>query len=774
MANIVADAAVALRADLSRYKQDLRGAEQATGQSGGRMSSAMQSTFRAGGAAMGVALAGSIELAANFEDQLRTINTVAGLNDQELAQLGDGIQQLARDSGKSTDDLTGAYYDLVSAGVPAQQAMDVLRDSATLATGALSTTGESVDLITSALNAYGMDASESARLTDIFALAVQNGKVTAAELASSIANIAPIAASAGVEIEEVAAGYAALTAKGVPAAQASTQMRAAISALLTPNETLNKLQQQTGINFAELARDQGLAVALEKLREVTEANGSALDKLAGVTGDEFPAALKAAQDELGLTNSDVEKFSRIAGTDGAAAAMNELTKQVGEGDSAMGRALGSVEAYSYSLNSTGEAFEESQAGLAAFQEGVDGLALEQASEKMRSPTEAAARLTQGLLTFMQDVGGPFASTAGPMLMTLNNLGPALGGLVSPAKLAGGAIGAVAGQLATGAAKLIPLLGGAFAGAGSAIGGAFTAAAGVVIAAWPLVLLALVVAAIALLLTNPEIREKALEIGGAIVDWIANALGAIGQAIGGAIAAVLGFFGNMAAEAGRIVGEMAAAVVGFITGIPGRVAGFVGALLGQAGQAAAGIASAIGTGIGQAVGFVLGLPGRVISGWLRLGGMAVEAAGRIVGAIADGAGRVVSTILGIPARAAGFVGDLIGMAGRAVSGFIGQIAAIPGKVGEILGGIGDFVGSFIPSFQTGTLYAPEGPAYLHEGEIVIPPGPSAALREMLKSGAGQSGPAGGGVNMTIINPEPERAGSSVAREMNLLNALGVFG
>jgi TP901 family phage tail tape measure protein len=747
MANVVADAVVALRADLSRYRQDLRGAEAESGRSGGRMGAAMGGAFRAGGAAMGVALAGSIELAANFEDQLRTINTVAGLSDQELAALGDNIQQLARDSGKGTEDLTAAYYDLVSAGVPANQAMDVLRNSATLATGALSTTGESVDLITSALNAYGMDASESARLTDIFALAVQNGKVTAAELAGSIANIAPIAASAGVEIEEVAAGYANLTAKGVPAAQASTQMRAAISALLTPNETLNRLQQQTGINFAELARDQGLSVALEKLREVTEANGSALDKLATVSGEDFPAALKAAQDELGLTNTDVEKFAAIAGEDGAAAAINELTQQVGEGDSAMGRALGSIEAYSFSLNTTGAAFEDAQAGLGEFQSGVDGLALEQATEKMNSPAEAAGRLTQTVLTFMQDVGGPFASSVGPMLLTLNNLGPVLGGLISPAKLAGGAIGAMAGQLASGAASLIPTIGGAFAAAGSAIGGVFTAAAGAVIAAWPLVLLALVVGAIAVLLTNPEVREKALEIGRAIIKAIGDALAAIGQVVGTAVGTVLRFFGDMAGRVGGIAAGLARTVVGFITAIPGRVAGFVGGLLGLAGRAASGIASAIGTGIGRAVGFVLGLPGRVISGWLRLGSMAVDAASRIVRAIVDGAARVVRTILGIPARAAGFVGDLIGMAGKAVSGFIGQIAAIPGKVGEILGGIGDFIGGFIPSFQTGTLYAPEGLAYLHAGEMVIPAAQAAVLRGAMAGGAPTDVAAGAG-NITV--------------------------
>lgn len=805
---IVADAAVALRLDLQKYRQDWGTAEQEAQRRGKGIAGALSPqnlsrAFTAAGAATGVFLSEATLVAGKFEDELRTINTVAGLTDEQLRGLGDEIQQLARDSGKSTTDLTQGYYDLVSAGIPAEQAIAVLRDSATLATGALSTTAESVDLVTSTLNAYGMSAEESGRLTDLFAATVESGKVTAAELASSIAQVAPMAANAGVSIEEVAAGYAQLTAKGVPAAQASTQMRAAISALLTPNEQLNRLQTQTGINFAELAREKGLGVALEELRKATEGNATALDKLAGVTADEFPAALEAAQDELGITNSDLEKFARIAGEDGVGAAMNELTKQVGAGDSAFARSLGSVEAYGFALNSTGAAFEENQAGIEAMQSGIDGLALEQAAEKMKSPTEAAARMTQHFLTFMQDVGGPFAGTVGPMLMTLNNLGPALGGLLKPSRLLGGVFGALAGHLAAGAGALVPAIGGAFATAGSAVGGAFTTAAGAVIAAWPLVLLALVVAAIALLLTNPEIREKALEIGGAIVKAIGDALGAIAgvvgaavgaavDAVGGAVETIVGFItaipGRVAAWVGQLAGQAASAagsvvaaiadgaarVVGFILGIPGRIATWVGSLLGQAGQAAGGIVQAIAGMAGQVVGFILGLPGRVIQGWLNIAAGAARAAGEIVGAIARGAGQVVSTLLGIPGRAiSGVVSGFANIGRQAVDSFLGFIRGIPDAVGNILGGIGDFVGGLIPSFQSGTMYAPEGLAYLHEGEIVVPPQMAEAVRGLLAGGAPGAG-GRGPVTVQINNPTAEPAGTSAAREMELLNAMGVFG
>jgi len=247
----IGDVFMRVLADMTGFEADVtskaaKAGDKAGATTGQRMGKAMTAGLTAAGAAAGTVFVGAIGGAANFEDQLRTINTVAHLTDDELKGVGNSILDLSKETGKSTDDLTAGFYDLVSAGVPANEAISVLRDSAEFATGALGSTAEAVDLVTSSLNAYGLEAKDSKRVTDIFAQAVADGKVTAAELGASIAQIAPIAAQSGVSLEEVSAGFALLTAKGVPAAQAATQMRAAISALLTPNKQLNDLQEQTG------------------------------------------------------------------------------------------------------------------------------------------------------------------------------------------------------------------------------------------------------------------------------------------------------------------------------------------------------------------------------------------------------------------------------------------------------------------------------------------------------------------------------------------------
>jgi TP901 family phage tail tape measure protein len=327
-------------------------------------------------------ISGSIDAAIEFEDQLATINTVAQLSERDLADLGESIQSMAVESGKSTRDLTEGFYDLVSAGVAAEDGMAVLKDATTLATGALSTTGEAVDLITSAMNSYGLEASETTRLTDIFAQAVQDGKVTASELAGSIAQIAPIAAQAGVSIEEVAAGYATMTAQGVPAAEAATKMRSAIVALISPNAQLNAIQEETGINFAELMRAEGVAVALQTLSDA-----------------------------------------------------------VGGNEAAMTDALGRVEAYQFALAATGsnaDAFATSQERMAkAATEG--GVALRQAAERQDTLAFRQQRLAAEMETLMQDLGAALlpvmegiTGIASGAIQAVRGLSDAIAGLVDAA------------------------------------------------------------------------------------------------------------------------------------------------------------------------------------------------------------------------------------------------------------------------------------------------------------------------------------------------------
>lgn len=276
----------------------------------------------------GVALAGGIAYAVreagNFEAALNTINTVAQVTPQRLGAIGDELRAMSRETGTSLDDLTTGYYDLVSAGIKAADAQNVLRASNRLAIGGLSTTSEAIDLLTTAINSYGGDASRAAEFADYFAKAIEQGKVTAADLASSFANVGPLAANMGIELRELAAAYGQLTQKGETGASASTAMAAAMIALQRQTAPMEKLSRDLGINFAELAAQEGLAKTWQLI--------AAEAAKAGIPLIEFTGRQEALAYVLGVSGDNIDTFNaklEDMGSAGGTAARQMSERQQG-------------------------------------------------------------------------------------------------------------------------------------------------------------------------------------------------------------------------------------------------------------------------------------------------------------------------------------------------------------------------------------------------------------------------------------------------------------
>jgi TP901 family phage tail tape measure protein len=405
-----------------------------------------------------VAAAGAISLgvvalkaAGDFEAQMNTINTVAGLTVDQLGAVGKGIRQLARDSGADLADLTAAYYDLVSAGISAADAQGVLTAANTLAIGGLGTTKETIDLLTTAINSYGLKASDAGQIADQFAQAIAAGKVTAADLAASFAQVGSIAASSGIGINELAAGYAQLTAKGVPATEAATQMRAGILALLKPSDELNGLQKKTGINFAKLAKDKGMVVAFERMRVEAKKAGVPLVDLAG--------RVEAYNMILATTGTNLEGYKK--NLDAVNKSEGVAERQARERQKGLNFQLARIKALARDaaitigskllpkitpiIEKLAQFIDDHQADIERF-----GDALARGFE---GAATWAARLPWDSITTGLQAGAGFAKT---MVEMFANMPPeamgailALGGLN---KLTGGAVGSIIGQLGSGLIK----------------------------------------------------------------------------------------------------------------------------------------------------------------------------------------------------------------------------------------------------------------------------------------------------------------------------------
>jgi TP901 family phage tail tape measure protein len=260
--------------------------------------------------------------AENFDDKMRNVYTLVDETTVSLGKLGDETLRVANALKDTPADTATALYQVISAGVDdMNEALQVTEQSGKLAKGGLSSTIESVDLLTTAMNAYGKSADDVTVISDQFMTTVKEGKTTIAELAASFGRVAPLAYQAGLGMDELNAATAALTKNGIATAEAHTYIRAILTQLIKPSSEASKLAEKLGIDFSiQALRSKGLAGFLKDLEEKTGGNveimGQLFNRVEALNGvlalsgeklNEYNKILGNVQNSLGATETAFKK-----------------------------------------------------------------------------------------------------------------------------------------------------------------------------------------------------------------------------------------------------------------------------------------------------------------------------------------------------------------------------------------------------------------------------------------------------------------------------------
>lgn len=256
----------------------------------------------------------SVTAAAQFEDGMAKIYTIAMDSTEPMEKMREELIQLSNDTGFSLNDLAEATYQTVSASVDATQATEFMTHAVKLARAGFTTTTRAVDILTTVMNSYGKETYDVEYLTDLLLKTQNDGKVVIDQLASSIGVIIPLAANYHVGIEQIAAAYATMTKQGVPAERATTFMRALFTELENKSKDVAEvLENETGKSFAQLM-DSGASLAdvLEILYNKMDKNSESYQQLFKNVRSGQAAASLAAND-FGILNNELDRMQNVAG-----------------------------------------------------------------------------------------------------------------------------------------------------------------------------------------------------------------------------------------------------------------------------------------------------------------------------------------------------------------------------------------------------------------------------------------------------------------------------
>lgn len=363
-----------------------------------------------------------------FEASMSNVQAITNATDSEMVRMTDTARELGSSTRYSASEASEAMGALALSGMNTDQVIASIPDTLNLATAAGIDLGRSAQIVSGNLNAFGLEANEASRVSDVFAKAQANSAMDAEQLAQAMEKVAPMASSMGHEIEGTSALLGILANNEIKGARAGT-MLSRVYKDITDSAQDGKIA--IGEHSIEVFDANG------NMRDMTSIVADVADATEGMSDEQRQAALSAVfQGQsidalLPLLNSGSEELLELEealyGAEGAGQEMADIM------DDNMAGGLAN-------LNSS---FEEFKLRLFDVSEGPMTAII----DKITGLVDWFAQLDDKTLGVIMAIGG-VAVVVGPLIMMIGMLSMAIGAIMTPI---GAVIGIIAAVIAAGVA-----------------------------------------------------------------------------------------------------------------------------------------------------------------------------------------------------------------------------------------------------------------------------------------------------------------------------------
>ena len=245
------------------------------------------------------------EAAAQFETSTAMVATIADTSQKSLSSISKEVRTYSSETGEAASDMAEATYQAISASVNTADAAAFAGTATKLAVGGFTSATTAVDVLTTAINSYGLAASDATQLSDYLITTQNLGKTSVDQLAQSVGKVIPLASAYNVQMDNLSSAYAVLTANGIATAESGTYLKSMLSELGdTGSDVSEVLLNSTGKTFAQLM-EQGYSLGdvMSMLGDAVDGDSTAFNALWSST--------EAGIGALSLFNAGADKYNSV-------------------------------------------------------------------------------------------------------------------------------------------------------------------------------------------------------------------------------------------------------------------------------------------------------------------------------------------------------------------------------------------------------------------------------------------------------------------------------
>ena len=329
-----------LTANIAPFRKGLNKAERAMDKMGRKMQQTGKNLSMKLTAPLAALGAVSFNVFKGFEAEMSKVKAVSGATAEEFKALSDNAKDLGASTMFTAREVASLQTEFAKLGFTATEITKVTESTLALAQASGSDLARAAEVAGSTLRAFGLDASETGRVTDVMAKSFSTSALDMEHFANSMSFVAPVAKSAGMSIEETSAMLAVLANAGIKGSKAGTALRRIISEIGATGKPVSEALKDLaakGLGLADAKDEVGrsaqsalliLSEGVDQIKPLTkefENSAGAAQEMADIMGDNaFGASkrLESAMEGLGISIGEIlaeaivpmiEKLAKLAG-----------------------------------------------------------------------------------------------------------------------------------------------------------------------------------------------------------------------------------------------------------------------------------------------------------------------------------------------------------------------------------------------------------------------------------------------------------------------------
>lgn len=252
--------------------------------------------------------AAAVKTSASFESSLSKVKAISGATGKDMVDLKAKAIEMGAKTKFSATEASDAFTYMAMAGWDAKSMMDGIDGIMNLAAADGLDLATTSDIVTDALTAFGLQASDSAHFADVLAKASSSANTNVSMLGESFKYVAPVAGSLGYSAEDTAIALGLMANSGIKASQAGTSLRAALTRMVKPTDEAEAIMERYHLT---LQNSDGTMKSLGDVMDMLRSNMGGLSEAEQSQAASALFGQEAMSGMLAIINSSEGDYNKL-------------------------------------------------------------------------------------------------------------------------------------------------------------------------------------------------------------------------------------------------------------------------------------------------------------------------------------------------------------------------------------------------------------------------------------------------------------------------------